>query len=172
MSMLKFKNDAVSNTQLSLKLKVLFMNLIAERGETDPNYAYTYFSVKRVGDYLLGKGYFHEMDEYYDLTGFEVEYEYQWPFMDKPKTTCRFCSIWTDGTHHAYAPVDFTESYQEFGNNSFFENGYGDRVEIEKVLIPSHKVNEFLSGMCEPFDGDFDAFMDFLAPSYKPSFTN
>lgn len=164
---LRLKKDAVSKTQLELKLKVLFMNLIAERGETDPNYAYTHFSVKRIGNYMLGTGYYHETDEYYSLAGFEIEYKYQYDCMDKPKTTCRFCSIWSNKKHHECAPLDFSEAYRPFGDNHFFENGCGDRVDIEKVIIPAEVVQKYISDASKSVGGTVDALLDTLEKSWK-----
>lgn len=158
MALLKFKKDALAKNNLDQKVMLLLRNLIEERGETNPNYAYESFSVKRIGRYLLGTGYFHETDEYYAETGFEVEYEYKWPFMDKPETAVRFCAIWTDGKHHDVAPIDFCESYHGFGNNHFFENGCGDRLDVEKVLVSQEEVERLVTALCR--GNSIDALMD------------
>lgn len=160
MALLKFKKDALAKSDLDQKVFLLLRNLIAERGETDPNYAYSHFSVKRIGRYLLGTGFFHETEEYYAETGFEVEYEYQWPFMEKPKTAVRFCAIWTDGNHHEVAPIDFGESYCEFGDNHFFESGCGDRLDVEKVLVPQEAVERVVASLCS--GKSIDELMDVI----------
>ena len=162
MAMLKFKKDAVSKNQLDFKVLLLLRNLIAEGKDSDPEFTYKHFSVKRIGRYLLGTGWFHETDEYYLETGFEVEVEYQWSFMEQPETEVRFYSIWTDGKHHKFAPVDFCESYHGFGHNHFFESGCGDRLEVEKTLASQEEVESLVSTLCRGRGDSIDALMDVI----------
>lgn len=158
MALLKFKKDALAKNNLDQKVMLLLRNLIEERNVTDPNYAYESFSVKRIGRYLLGTGFFHETNEYYAETGFEVEYEFKWPDMAEPETAVRFCAIWTDGHHSEWAPIDFLESYHGFGQNHFFENGCGDRLDVEKVLVSEEEVERLVNALCR--GNSIDALMD------------
>lgn len=160
MALLRYKKDAMAKNNLEQKVLLLLRNLIEERRETDPNYAYKHFSIKRIGRYLLGTGFFHETDEYYAETGFEVEYEYQWDFMDKPETSSRFCAVWTNGKHHKWAPIDFCEAYSPFGENHFFENGCGDRLRVEDVLASQEEVEALVKALCR--GKSIDELMDFI----------
>ena len=162
MAMLKFKKDAVSKNGLDLKLMVLLRNLIAERNFSIRDANYKHFSVKRIGRYLLGTGWFHETDEHYLETGFEVEIEYQWSFMEQSETQVCFYSIWTDRNHHEAAPTDFCESSHGFGNNHFFESGCGDRLEVEKTLISQEEVESLVSTLCRGRGDSIDALIDVI----------
>ncbi len=101
------------------------------------------FKVKRVGRLLLGEAFYHEVNEYYDCLGFEVEIEYQHSFMKSPEITVSFYSIWADNKHEC-APLDFTEG-QGFGKEHHFTNGLGDHIQVLDVIIPIAEVQEILS---------------------------
>lgn len=137
-SLFKTKKFATDKKNLLEALKLLKENLKKEGDE------YKKFKIKKVGRLLEGCAYYHEVDKFYNCVGFEVEIEYQFDFMDSPKTSIGFYSIWV-GKAHKYAPIEFDESYTEFGKANVFYNGYGDKIEIAKELASIEEVQKIIA---------------------------
>lgn len=109
---------------------------------------YETFNIVRVGRFLEGKGYYHEVDEEYTCVGFEVEVDVRLDLGDgKLSDMSRetgFYAVWM-GRAHKIAPFTFQESYRPFGDIHRFENGLGDHFEVHKVLATVEDVERALN---------------------------
>lgn len=139
-NMLKKKKDAVSNISESWDLLKANFDLFKEQYET--------FDVVRVGRFLEGKGYYHEVDEEYTLVGFEVEVDVRLDLGDGKLTEMSretgFYAVWM-GRAHKMAPFTFEESYRPFGESARFDNGLGDHFEVHNVLATVEEVERALN---------------------------
>jgi hypothetical protein len=102
------------------------------------------FEINRIGGLYLGRAYYHEVDQYYNCVGFEIEYTMQFDFEDKPTKNIGFYSVWC-GKSHPCAPVTFEYGYGELGKNYQFDNGCGDHVEILECLVPADEINDYIN---------------------------
>lgn len=137
-NMFRTKKFATENIKASREL--LIKNLEHIAAET----GYETFEVIRVGRFIEGQAYYHEVDEFYTCVGFEAEIETSIDFGDQgisdPTRDVGFYSIWI-GRAHSAAPFTFEESYRPFGDCDRFENGLGDRFEVRKVLASVNDVS-------------------------------
>jgi len=134
------KKDAVSDIKESWD--VLQANFDAFKAQ------YETFNIVRVGRFLEGKGYYHEVDEEYTLVGFEVDVDVRLDLGDGKLTDMSretgFYAVWM-GRAHKMAPFTFEESYRPFGDVTRFENGFGDHFEAHKVLATVEEVEQALN---------------------------
>lgn len=134
------KKDAVSNIKESWDLLQANFDAYKEQYET--------FNIVRVGRFLEGKGYYHEVDDQYTLVGFEVEVDVRFDLghgkLTRMRRETEFYTVWI-GDAHSAAPFTFDQSYRPFGNSYRFENGFGDYFEVSKVLATVEEVNDALN---------------------------
>lgn len=139
-NLFKKKKDAVSNIKQSWD--VLQANFDAYKAQ------YETFNIVRVGRFLEGKGYYHEVDEEYTCVGFEVEVDVRYKLGNDTVTDMAretgFYAVWI-GRAHNMAPFTFEESYLPFGDVTRFENGFGDHFEVHKVLATVEDVEQALN---------------------------
>lgn len=139
-SLFKRKKDAVADINKSWNMLQGNFDQFKEQYET--------FSIVRVGRFLEGKGYYHEVDEEYTLVGFEVEVDVRLDLGDGKLTDMSretgFYAIWV-GKSHKMAPFTFEESYRPFGESARFDNGFGDHFEVHKVLATAEDVERALN---------------------------
>lgn len=139
-SLFNRKKDAVADINKSWTVLQVNFDQFKERYET--------FSIVRVGRFLEGKGYYHEVDEEYTCVGFEVEVDVRLDLGGGNLTDTRretgFYAVWV-GKSHSAAPFTFEESYQPFGDIHRFENGLGDHFEVHKVLATVEDVERALN---------------------------
>lgn len=139
-SLFKRKKDAVADINKSWNMLQGNFDQFKEQYET--------FSIVRVGRFLEGNGYYHEVDEEYTLVGFEVEVDVRLALGDGKLTDMSretgFYAIWV-GKSHSAAPFTFEESYRPFGDVTRFENGLGDHFEVHKVLATVEDVGQVLN---------------------------
>ena len=132
----KKKRDAIADLKRSWDLLHSNFDKFKEEYET--------FEVIRVGRFLEGKGYYHEVDEEYTCVGFEVELDIRFDMGDGTLSDMSreigFYSVWM-GRSHAMAPFSFGESYQALGESHHYANGFGDYFNVTKVLASVEDVN-------------------------------
>lgn len=138
--MFRTKKDAKKDLGQSLQL------MTANLKDLKENSSYETFEIVRVGRFIEGRAYYHEVDQYYTCVGFEVEVDTRFDFdgkLSEMERNVGFYSIWM-GKSHEFAPFTFEESYQELGKPHRFDNGLGDHLEIDTVLATIEDVTEAL----------------------------
>lgn len=142
-STFKKKRDAIADLKRSWDLLNSNFDKFKEEYET--------FEVIRVGRFLEGKGYYHEVDEEYTCVGFEVEVDIRFDMGDGTLSDMSrqtgFYSVWL-GRSHAMAPFSFEESYHALGEGHRFSNGLGDDFNVTKVLASVKDVNRVVFPEC------------------------
>lgn len=132
----KKKRDAIADLKESWDLLNSNFDKFKEQYET--------FEVIRVGRFLEGKGFYHEVDEEYTCVGFEVELDIRFDMGDGTLSDMSreigFYSVWM-GRSHAMAPFSFGESYQALGESHHYANGLGDYFNVTRVLASIEDVN-------------------------------
>lgn len=127
---------------LTKAIKLMMANLKDMKEDS----SYEIFNAIRVGRYMSGEAYYHEVDEYYECIGFEVEFEYNFNFDGKLTNLEKrvgFFSVWI-GESHSMAPFTFEETYGPFGQVAHFSNGFGDHIEMTEHLATVEEVNEVI----------------------------
>lgn len=108
---------------------------------------YKVFNVLNIGRLMLGEAYYHEVDEYYNCVGFEVEVETQFDFgegrVSELEKSVGFYSIWI-GKSHPASPFTFEESYQPLGKAHRFDNGLGDHIQVIDEIISLDEMQEII----------------------------
>lgn len=100
------------------------------------------YDIVRVGGMYIAEAYFHELDQYYECIGIEVEFELQYDFEDKSEICSGFFCTWK-GKCHPAANVTFEIAHRKFGDNIRFEDGSGDHAEIFQCLIPADEMQKY-----------------------------
>lgn len=137
------KKAFVKKENMKNLIQLAIDNIMAEL-EHEPK-SHLKHEITRFGRMLEGQGYYHEVDQYYNCIGFEIEVLRQYDFQkdEDPKPEPGFYSVWL-GKSHSCAPYNFEESYADFGKAYKFTNGCGDDFEIMKELASTEEVQELI----------------------------
>lgn len=135
------KKYALDPQSFPAALNLLKKNL--ENIKKDKGSKYLKYDVKGIGRFLMVEAYYHEVDQYYNCVGFEVDIEYQFDFQKEPQRDVGFYSVWV-GKSHSCAPITFETSYATMGQAHKFDNGCGDHCEITNILMTMEDVQKKL----------------------------
>lgn len=141
------KGDATNKKVLGQALRLVKENLEPHKEQ------YKIYNILGFGRVLEGVAYYHEVDQFYNCIGIEVEIESQIEFSHEGKThlgdiqrEVGFYSIWK-GKSSAYAPVTFETGNGDLGESYRFDNGCGDHIEVSKVIYTVEEVNEVVKAI-------------------------
>lgn len=122
-------------------IKLILKNLEENKKE------YKVFNILNIGRLMEGQAYYHEVDQYYNCIGFEIEVETQFEFsngeVSELEKNVGFYSIWV-GKSHSCSPFTFEESYQDLGVSHRFDNGLGDHISITQEIMSLEEVQEII----------------------------
>lgn len=92
----------------------------------------------KIGSLVRGIGWFHELDETYEVIGFMVESETE--FRGKKETKYGFRGVYF-GESNKFAPINFDEAVA-LDDYGVIANGLGDSIEIMHVIEDKEIVNQ------------------------------
>jgi hypothetical protein len=112
---------------------------------------YKVFNIVKIGRLLEGVAFYHELDQYYNCVGFEVEVESQFcnpidGFVGELERQVGFYSLWC-GKSSPHAPVTFEMGYLAIGTVYKFDNGLGDHLEVSKVIYTMEEIQAITDGL-------------------------
>jgi len=97
------------------------------------------YEIVEVGDIVSGVGYYHEVDDHFPLKGILIKYK---TTLTVGEELAEYNGIGFFGIEikdkyiNKFYPFTFDEpNSEDFSKATYFSNGYGDHVEISKVLI-------------------------------------
>lgn len=101
----------------------------------------TGLEILEIGNIVSGEAFYHEVDACYNLIGLQIKFKYKFDFQEDYNTEVGFFPIYT-GKLPDYYPVLFEESFSVDFTADSYTNGYGDEIEIDKILVTKDKLDK------------------------------